>query len=92
MSQLNYVTAMINVGYEEIDKKESPVVWGRKRKVLYLNKGDMYAMVDQHGHFVHWKHPEETEKVKMRYEYVKEPKVKPMQSAWATQIEEKYYK
>jgi hypothetical protein len=32
-------------------------------------------MVDQHGHFVHWEHPNETEKVRARYEIKKEPKM-----------------
>lgn len=91
MSQLSYMNAMANVGYEEIDKSECPVVWSKKRKVLYLRKGDRYAMVDQHGHFVHWKHPEDTENVKKRYEYVKSPKVKPITTGWTNDLKEEWY-
>ena len=91
MSQLSYINAMANNGYKEIEKFESPVIWIKKRKVLYLNKGEMYAMVDQHGHFVHWKHPEDTETVKKRYEYVKQSKVKPITTAWTNDIEEEWY-
>ncbi len=92
MSQLNYLNAMANRGYKEIDKSESPVVWGKKRKVMYINKDNWYAMVDQHGHFVHWEHPKDTEGVKQRYEYVKKPELIYMKSAWVNEIEEKYYK
>ena len=91
MSQLGYMNGMINAGYEEIDKSECPAIWIRKRKVLYLKKDNMYAMVDQHGHFVHWNHPEDTEKVKKRYEYVKPKNVIYEKSEWAKQMEENLY-
>lgn len=91
MSQINYINAMANSGYKEIDKSESPVTWVRKRKVIYLNKDDRYAMVDQHGQFVHWKHPEDTEGIKKRYEYEKKPKVKPITTGWTNDIGEEWY-
>lgn len=75
MGQLEYVNGMCNNGYEEIEKEDCPVKWGKKRKVIYLKRDNWYAMVDQHGHFVHWEHPNETEKVRARYEIKKEPKM-----------------
>ena len=89
--QLSYINAMSNRGYKEINKFECPVVWSKKRKVIYINKGDWYAMVDQHGHFVHWEHPKETESVKKRYEYVKEVKIEPVTTAWTNDIGEEWH-
>ena len=91
MSQLNYINGMINAGYKEIDKSESPAVWSKKRKVIYLNKDNMYAMVDQHGHFVHWSHPRDTENVRKRYEYDKTIKIKPITTGWTNDIGEEWY-
>lgn len=91
MSQLGYINAMVNRGYKEIDKSECPVVWGKKRKVLYLSKDNMYAMVDQHGHFVHWIDPEDTEQVRRRYEYIKQPKIEQPTTAWTSEIGEEWH-
>jgi hypothetical protein len=82
---------MMNAGYKEIDKSECPVVWGKKRKVIYLNKENRYAMVDQHGQFVHWEHPKETESVKSRYQYKKPPKIETYKSSWKQEMEDKYW-
>lgn len=75
MGQFEYVNGMVNAGYKEIDASESPVKWDKKRGVIYLNKDNMYAMVDKQGYFVHWEHPRETEQVKGIYEYKKMIKV-----------------
>lgn len=75
MSQLAYVNGMCNNGYKEINNDECPVNWAKKRGVIYLQKEDMYAMVNKHGCFVHWKHPEETDTVQKRYGEEIKPKV-----------------
>lgn len=66
MSQLNYVSEMIDCGYKEISFKDCPVIWSR-RDVLYFQKGNYYAMVNSHGFFVNWEHPKETEIVNKNY-------------------------